>query len=142
MHFAADKGAVMVLRIWISAAGIAATSLISAFAGLFTPWLLILSALTGMATVFAAWYPRRYVDVMHGDFDGVAVKAVTGVFQRKQLFVPMTALRTFELRSTPVQRLFGCSTVILRFAGGAAFLNLIPAKQAEELIAVLEKYED
>ncbi len=142
MHFSANKSTIKVLRVWISVFGIVLTSLISALAGLLTPWLLILSAGVGAVTVFTSlWYPQKYASVMQGDFDGTAVKAVTGVFIRKQLFVPLTALRT-ELCSTPIQRLLGCRSVILRFAGGAAFLPLLPVKQAQELVAALEEYEE
>ncbi|MDD2362793.1 MAG: PH domain-containing protein [Oscillospiraceae bacterium] len=143
MHFSADKSTIKVMTVWISVFGIVLSSLISALAGLLTPWLLIISAAVGAATVFVALrYPPKYASVMKVDFDGIAVKAVTGVFIKKQLFVPMTALRTFELCSTPVQRFFGCRTVILRFAGGAVFLPLLPVKQAEELVAALEEFEE
>lgn len=143
MQFAANKGAARVLSVWISAIGIAATSLISALAGLITPLFIPLSVISGIITVIAAvWYPTRYAELLHGSFDGSAIRATTGVFIKKQLFVPIKALRTFELCSTPVQRLFGCRTVILRFAGGAAFLPLLPADQAEKLVSELESIEE
>lgn len=141
MHFAADNSAVRILTIWISVSGIAATSLLSAIAGLVTPWFLLLSGISGLLTVFLAlWYPRRYADTMRGSFDGKAIRAVTGVFTKKNIYVPIGALRTFETVTTPLQRLYGCRTVILRFAGGSAILPLLPTEQAQRLTAALEQY--
>ncbi|HBT65700.1 MAG TPA: hypothetical protein DEB10_13670, partial [Ruminococcaceae bacterium] len=117
-------------------------ALISSAAGLFRPWLLLLSLASGLLTVIAAlWYPHRYADELHGSFDGKAVRATTGVFTKKRIFVPVNALRTYELCSTPLQRLFGCRTMILRFAGGAAYLHHLPKDQAEMLTAALEQCE-
>lgn len=143
MQFAADKGAAKVITVWISALGIAATSGISALAGLISPWLLPLAAVCGIATVAAAiWYPPRYIKLFSGSFDGNAIRATSGVIIKKELFVPVKALRTFDLCSTPVQRFFGCRTIVLRYAGGSAFLPLLPVQQAEKLVAELEKIED
>lgn len=143
MHFTVGRGAVKVLTVWICAGGITATALISALAGLITPWLLVGSSIAGTATIFAAlWYPPRYADVFSGSFDGVAVRATIGVIRRQQIFVPIKALRTFELCSDPVQRIFKCRTIILRFAGGAVYLPLLPETQAFELAQNMEKYED
>ncbi|MPN12337.1 hypothetical protein SDC9_159653 [bioreactor metagenome] len=139
MKFAADYGAQRVLEIWIAAFGIAAVALTAAFAGLFTPWLLIITAVSGGVTVFAfLWYPPHYADSLSGSFDGAAVRAVKGVFWRKELFVPVEALRTIEMSATPVQRMFHCRTVILRFAGGSALLPLLPEEQARSLTAALQ----
>ncbi|HPU58802.1 MAG TPA: PH domain-containing protein [Candidatus Avimonas sp.] len=143
MQLSADKGAEKVITLWITLAGVAASSIISALAGLITPWLLILTIIAGVITVVAAiWYPPEYARHFKGSFDGYAIRATTGVFIKKELFVPVKALRTFDLCSTPVQRLFGCRTVILRFAGGAALLPLLPAGQAEKLVSELERIED
>lgn len=138
MHFSAGTGTIRVLTVWISVAGVAITAAISALAGLFTPWLLIGSAIMGGVTVFAAlWYPHRYASVLQGDFDGISIRSTTGVFRKRSLFVPVKALRTFEICSTPLHRIFGCRTVILRFAGGAAYLPLLPTEQAEAFTAAL-----
>lgn len=143
MCFSANAGAVKVLTVWISIAGIAGCALASALAGIFTPWLLIGAGFLGGVTCFAAlWYPPRYAAALRGSFDGVAVRVTTGVFRQREIFVPVDALRTFEVGSTPIQRLFGCRTVILRFAGGAAVLPLLPAPQAESLIQALESAEN
>lgn len=140
MNFAADERAERVLTGWISLAGVAVVSLIGALAGLLTPWLMAGAAVVGLLTVAAALvYPPLYAGTLKGRYDGQAVYAVSGVLLRREIYVPMAALRTFELSSTPLQRRFGCRTVVLRFAGGSALLPLLPAKQAEELTALLER---
>lgn len=142
MRLQADSGARKVLMVWISAAGMIAVALISALAGFFTSWLLILSGLIGALTVFAfLWYPPRYVSSMNGSFDGTAVRAVKGVIWKQELYVPVSALRTFEISATPVQRLFRCRSVILRFAGGAVLIPLLPKQQAEQLEKIMEAYD-
>ena len=141
MQFSANEGAAKVMTVWISVGGIAATAMVSALAGLLVPALLNGVVVIGAVTVAAAlWYPSRYVSRLRGSYDGQSVRATTGVFGQKQLFVPMESLRTFEVFSTPVQRLFGCRTLILRFAGGAAIIPLLPADQAEALAAALERH--
>lgn len=142
MRFAADAGAAKVLAAWIAGAGVLATGLAGCLAGLFTPWLLILAGAAALFTVFAAlWYPPRYVASLHGQFDGDAVRAVKGVLWKREVYIPVSALRTVETGSTPLQRLFRCRTVVLRFAGGAVMLPLLPDRQAAELAGRLEQPE-
>lgn len=139
LAFAADKRSERVLALWISAAGILLTGLAGCLAGLLTPWLLILAALTGAATVAAAlWYPPRYAACLQGSFDGTAVRAVKGVLFKRELYVPASALRTVESGSTPLQRRLHCRTMVLRFAGGAVLIPLLPEDEAERLSKALE----
>jgi membrane protein YdbS with pleckstrin-like domain len=143
MQFAANNDAKKVLMLWIAGVGILATALISLLAGLFTPLLLRGSAVVGLVTIAAVlWYPPRYVSQMSGSFDGTAVRAVKGVFFKQELFIPVTALRTFESSATPIQRLFHCRTIVLRFAGGAVMLPLLPSEQAFTLMKALENSEN
>lgn len=142
MQFAADDGAKIVLRVWIAAAGLIAVALSAAVAGFFSPWLLWITGFIGVLTVFLSlWYPPRYTDSLRGSCDGVAIRAVKGVLLRREVFVPLAALRTFEINATPMQKYFRCRSVVLRFAGGAVLLPLIPKKQAEQLAAIIEKCE-
>lgn len=142
MQFAANDDAKKVLRIWIAAAGLVAVTLSAALAGFFTPWLLVVTGFVGILTVYISlWYPPRYADVFQGSCDGTAIRAVKGVLWKRELFVPLSALRTFEMSATPVQRIFRCRSVVLRFAGGAVLLPLLPEQQAEQLAAVIEKCE-
>ncbi|HIW72703.1 MAG TPA: PH domain-containing protein [Firmicutes bacterium] len=139
LAFAANRDGETVLALWIAAAGILATGLAGCLAGLFTPWLLGLAALTGAATVVGAlWYPPRYAASLRGRFDGVAVRAEKGVLWKREIYVPASALRTVESGSTPLQRKLHCRTVVLRFAGGAVLLPLVPEKEAEDLSRALE----
>ena len=96
----------------------------------------------GAATVAAVLVPARYVGRFRVSFDGRAVRAVSGVFVKKELFLPADAIRAFEVCSTPAQRLFGCRTIAIRFAGGAAFLPLLSKEQAEQLADALEELEE
>ncbi len=139
LTFSADKNSETVLALWIAAAGVLITGLAGCLAGLFTPWLLLLAALTGALTVFAAlWYPPRYAAALHGSFDGTAVRAVKGVLWKRELYVPASALRTVESGSTPLQRRCHCRTMVLRFAGGAVLLPLLPEEETERLSKALE----
>lgn len=143
MTFQAGNGAKKVLVSWMSATGIAAAGLCGLLAGLLSDWLFIGAGAVSLLTVFGVlWYPPHYIRRMQGSFDGHAIRAVKGVFWRKELFIPMNALRTFECWSSPVQTLFGCRTLILRFAGGAALLPLLSAEQAKALTLLLEKAEN
>ncbi len=143
MTFQAGEGARRVLRLWIALAGVLASGLTGLLAGLLTPWLLLLTALVSVLTVFLfLWYPQRYAASLKGGFDGEAVRAQMGVLWRRQIFVPMQALRTFETWQTPIQRLFHCRTLILRFAGGAAILPLLPDPDALMLTRMLEECEE
>lgn len=143
MLFWAGDGAPQVLRIWIALSGVAATALSGMVAGLFTPWLLLLSALVALATVVLfLWFPPRYADSVHGSFDGTAVRGTKGVLWRREVFIPMNALRTFEILDTPVQRHFGCRTLLIRFAGGSAVLPLLAKGDAERLVRLLEEAEE
>lgn len=111
-----------------------------ALAGLLAVWLLAGSALVGAATLFGVlWYAPRYAGSLHGSCDAQAVRAEKGVFWTQKLFIPVSSLRTVESWATPLHRLCRCRTIVLRFAGGAAFLPFLPEEQAERLTALLEK---
>lgn len=143
VSFAAESGAAKVLTVWITAGGIAVVALSAAIAGLFAVWLLAFTGVFIAAVVFAAqWYPPRYAAALKGRFDGMAVHAVKGVLWKREIFVPAGALRTIEISSTPTQRLFGCRSVILRFAGGSSVLPLLPKQQAEALVGSIESVGD
>lgn len=143
MRFCAGDGAQHVLRLWIALAGIAVTALVAVLAGLLTPWLLIACGLVGAATLFLfLWYPSRYSRSMQGHFDGGAIRAEMGVLWRRQIFIPMDALRTFEIWDTPLQRKCKCRSLILRFAGGSTILPLLSEANAYYLAKLLEEAEE
>ena len=60
---------------------------------------------------------------------------------KKELYIPLSSLRTVESWATPLHRAFRCRTIVLRFAGGAAILPLLPAAEAGELARLLEQLE-
>lgn len=140
MEFQAEQGARRLLAIWLSAGGILLAAFFGALAGLLAVWLLAGSALVGAATLFGVlWYAPRYAGSLHGSCDAQAVRAEKGVFWTQKLFIPVSSLRTVESWATPLHRLCRCRTIVLRFAGGAAFLPFLPEEQAERLTALLEK---
>ncbi len=140
MEFHTGDGACKVLAIWIAALGVMGATFTGALAGLFTPWLLIVSGLVVVATLFGAiWYPPQYARSLSGRCGEDEVYAEKGVFWRQEVFIPVSSLRTVESWVTPLQKLFRCRTIILRFAGGAAILPLLPDAQAQELTRRLEE---
>ena len=142
MEWQLGDGARRVLRLWISLAGIIGCLLTGGIAGLFTPWLLIPAGIWAGAAVFLAlWYPGRYVSAFRGCMDQHSVRAHTGVFWRREWYIPLSALRTFESWETPLQRRLGCRTLILHFAGGAIVLPLLSAQDSERLVEKLKAAE-
>lgn len=143
MTFQAGEGARRVLRLWIALAGVLGAGLTGLLAGLLHAWLLLMIIPIGCVTLFLfLWYPQRYAASLKGGFDGEAVRAQMGVLWKRQIFVPMQALRTFETWQTPAQRIFRCRTLILRFAGGAAILPFLPDTDAGMLTRMLEECEE
>lgn len=142
MNFSAAPGTRTALSLWIALAGVLLTALTGLLAGLFTPWLLVLAGVEITAAVFLAlWYPPRYAAALHGSFDGTAIQAVKGVLWKKEVFVPLTALRTLEIWSTPIEQAARCRMLTLRFAGGAVVLPFLSRETAAQLAAQLEAAE-
>ena len=140
MEFHTGDGARWVLAIWLAALGVAGAALCGVLAGLFSSWLLLGSGLIALVTLFAAlWYPPRYARSLTGRCESEAVRARKGVLWKQELYIPVSSLRTVESWVTPLQRLFRCRTIMLRFAGGAAVLPLPPEKQAAALVDLLER---
>ena len=118
------------------------STLVSALAGLITPWFLVGSTIVGIATIFAAlWYPSRYADVFSGSFDGMAVRATIGVIRRQEIFVP---IKRCERLSFARIRFSGFLNVVLSFCDcrRRRYLPLLPETQAFQLAKDMEKYED
>ncbi len=146
MEFQAGPGARKILILWFSGAGVAAVTVIGALAGLLTPWLLLGCAAVGIATVILVWwYPPRYAARLRGLCDHQVLRAEKGVCWKKDLVIPLSSLRTVESWTTPLHRRYGCRTVVLRFAGGAAVLPLLEEEQAKQLarhLADIARMED
>ena len=129
MEFQVGDGARKVLTLWIAGTGVLAA-------------LLIGSGLVAAATVAVCfWYPTRFVRSFRGSCREEALRAEIGVLFKKELYIPLSSLRTVESWATPLHRAFRCRTIVLRFAGGAAILPLLPAAEAGELARLLEQLE-
>lgn len=110
-----------------------------AAAGLFSPALLWGNGVIMVATLLLWWwYPARYAKTLQGQIDHKALHIVSGVWFRRETYVPNEAIRAFECWTLPFQRLWRCRTVVLRVAGGTVFLLLLPEQQATDLLAWLE----
>lgn len=143
MTFRAGDGARKILMLAIAAAAVVLAGLVGLLAGLFTPWLLIVLIPGGGAGIFLfLWYPPRFTDSVEGSFDGEAVRAKMGVLWKREIFIPMNALRTFESWAPPLHRRWKCRTIVLRFAGGGAVLPLLSEEAALRLIEKLEETEN
>ena len=136
MDFHAGEGARKILMLAIAAAS-------GLLAGLFTPWILLALIPISAAGVFLfLWYPPRFAASMEGSFDGEAVRARMGVLWKREVFIPMNALRTFESWAPPLHRIWNCRTIVLRFAGGGAMLPLLSEREAGQLVQMLEDSEN
>lgn len=92
--------------------------------------------------VFGMLYTRRLARSLHALLVPQAIHAVYGVVWTREWYVPLEALRTFEVWTPPLHRLFRCSTVVLRFAGGCAWLPLLARQDAHRLAERLARRED
>jgi len=139
----ADGSIIRLLRCWTAAAGMIFCAVIGAAAGFFYIRLLYAVPPAAGAVLFFWWvYPPRYAAALHGAADSARLRAVTGVWTRREAAVPMTALRTFECWTLPFQRLCGVRTMVLRVAGGAAVRLLLPKNIAEELFDFLSEQSE
>lgn len=85
------------------------------------------------------WYVPWVTDSFYGEMDDTRIYMRYGVLWRWETVVPLSALRTFETWASPLDLLFHCRTVVLRFAGGCAVLPLLDEEIANRLTARLEE---
>ncbi|MCI8554846.1 MAG: PH domain-containing protein [Clostridiales bacterium] len=143
MEFGAGGRAAWVLTLWLLPPAfllMAAAGSLAAFFGPALWW--AAGPAGGILCLLIVWYPPRYTSSLHGYFDGGAIRAVKGAWWKKELFIPMNALRTFEFWDSPLQKAFGCRTLVIRFAGGSALLPLLDAGQAARLSEQLQRAEE
>lgn len=139
MEFRAGKGAVWILRILIIAVALVLTGVL-----LFLPyggmqWLRAVGIIFGaVLAALGMWYASQLSRSVCGSLDSSSARIVYGVLWRRETVVPLDALRTYEVWAPPLHRLFHCRTVILRFAGGSAWMPLLSRRDAERLIEQLE----
>lgn len=143
MTFRAGKGALSLLRVgWSCLAAllaVAITIVLRRFS-LNTVGVWLTAIPLWAAGMF--WYLPKLSASIAGGFEEIAVRGTYGVLWKRELYVPLDALRTFEIWTPPLHRLFHCRTVVLRFAGGSALLPLLDAATARELTQALENSEE
>lgn len=88
------------------------------------------------------WYAPRLTRSLRGALAPQAIYAAYGVVWTREWYVPLEALRTFEVWTPPLHRLFRCRTVVLRFAGGCAWLPLLARQDADRLAEWLARREE
>lgn len=142
MEFFAGNGAVALLRTAVSLIAAAVVTCAAVAAPVWSPflWGIPLVAAVWAASVF--WHIPRFKRSVWGTFDGGNVRIAYGVFWQREIYVPLSALRTFEIWAPPLHRLFRCRTVVLRFAGGAALLPLLGCDTAAALTEALDHSEE
>ncbi len=143
MDFRAGAGATRLMRIVVGAAATALAMVLwlpSCFFAAWSAWWAVVPLV--LSVPITLWYVPRFTRSIRGALTDEAVYAAYGIVWQRELFVPVEALRTFEIWTLPLHRLFRCRTVILRFAGGAAWLPLLEETQAYALTEWLEHKED
>ena len=139
MTLTISTGAPRLLRVvWTAVTlgvGIAAT----VFRGWLPMWYGFVWCVVAVAWVWGVFvHVPRYCRAFGGEYDGQAVCWHGGVWWRRETRVPLSALRTFEVWAPPLHRLFRCRTMVLRFAGGSAWLPLLSESLAAALTAHFE----
>jgi membrane protein YdbS with pleckstrin-like domain len=142
MKFGAGNGAVSVLRTVTAAVTAVPVILLIGLAmnGWTAFWWIGIPLSAGAAV--GGWYCPRWQASVHGECCPRHIRIAYGVWLQKEVVVPVSSLRTFEIWAPPLHRIFRCRTVILRFAGGAAVLPLLDRNSAAALTAILERNEE
>lgn len=134
MTFGVGAGAIGLLRAAASVLTVAVVLLLRWLWGP-TVWVALpIAALIGL------WYRLlpRWVASVYGALTERGVYLRCGVWWRREITVPLDALRTFETWVPPLHALFRCRTVVLRFAGGCVWLPFLAEDTAQALTARLE----
>ena len=134
MTFSAGVGAyrVLVTVLWFL------TLLVTVLVRWLTASLWCLSAVP-LAIWITAWYLPRLTRSLQGRLTDSVLVVRYGVWWRRETTVPMNGMRTFEVWTTPLQRVYHCRTVLLRFAGGRVTLPLLDEETARQIAARLEE---
>ena len=134
MTFCAGAGAQAILRTAVIAVTAVAVVLLRWLIGSF--WCLVPMV---VAVFLLVWYLPKLTRSLYGEMEDTRIYVRYGVLWRWETVVSISALRTFETWSSPLQRFFHCRTVVLRFAGGCTLLPLLDADTADRLTAKLEE---
>lgn len=133
MTFTAGKGAIAVLlTAWWMGSATAAWLLWWGFGRGW--WLLPCLLVLLIGTVYLPIWIRS----VYGELDDRRLFLRVGVVWRREMTVPRVAFRTVECLVPPLHRLFGCCTMVLRFAGGSVWVPLLDADTVDRLTTQLE----
>ena len=134
MTFVAGTGATAVLRTAIVVVTVVVTALLRRLMGSFWCFIPVI-----LCIPLLVWYLPRLTRSLYGEMDEKRLYVRYGMLWRRETVVPLHALRTFEAWTPPIHRLFGCCTVVLRFAGGSVYLPLLGEQTAQEVAERLEE---
>lgn len=132
VSFSAGDGAIWVLRVLTAVI----TAVLMGFCGILTQFFWWVPLPVGV--IMARLYLPSLVHSIYGEISERGIYVRYGVLWQRESWVPPEALCTVEAWVPPLHRLFGCQTVVLRFAGGCVLLPLVDKKQAHYLTAHLE----
>ena len=142
MEFRAADGAVWLLRTALLIGAAVAAVLLWLPSLLWAGWPKVSVVIPFVFLLPCWWYAARLIASVYGNVTARAVHLRYGVLWIREIFVPMEALRTFEVWTPPLHRIFRCRTVVLRFAGGAALVPLLGIQAATQFTQVLETLEE
>ena len=97
-------------------------------------WLLLCLLVLLVGTMYWPFWIRS----VYGELDNRRLYLRVGVIWRRELTVPRVAFRTMEYLVPPLHRIFGCCTVVLRFAGGSVWVPLLDVETVNRLKAQME----
>lgn len=138
MNFTAGNGAVRLLRTVWSALSIAGVAAAWRLLSLRSPLVLAVAAVWAGGWIYVARWARS----LGGTVTSHTVYVRYGLVWKREILIPVTALRAVELWTPPLHRVFRCRTAVLRFAGGAVRVPFLSAAEARQLCALLEKAEE
>ncbi len=143
MTFHAGRGAVWVLRGTLVVADVILTVTIvvlSRWLPFWIRWCCPIPTLVLLPLFFL--YVPKLVHSLYGRVDRSAVNVSYGLLWQREIYAPLEALRTYEIWMPPLHRAFRCRTVVLRFAGGSAWLPLLDRTDVERLTTYFEVDEE
>lgn len=135
MTFYAGRGALALLR---TTAVLVATGVVGAGRVIMGPSGWYCLPIGGVAFL-CGWYLPRLIQSLNGELSDTHLYVCYGVWWRRETTVSLSVIRTYEMWRPPLHAVFGCRTVILRFAGGCVWLPLLDARTACRLAERLEE---
>ena len=138
MTFRIGNGAVKLLRTCWSFIVLFAVMTVWPFSSEKAVVFVVGAVLWGSGWWYVAWWARS----LHGSVTARTIYVRYGLVWRREMLIPVTALRAVELWTPPLHRVFRCRTAVLRFAGGSTRIPLLGRDDARRLCAFLEPMEE